>query len=458
MKRMGQEPTVSESWQRAFAWIEAELGGKVVRAERQPRWRPAWFIDLERGEERLPLYFRGDRGEAEAGVYSLERELRVLKFLESHQIPVPHVYGFCPEPRGIVMERSPGRANLATAESDAVREAVLDDYVAILARIHRIDADALAQLELGAPANAQELALSDFSVWERTYRKRKLRPEPALEFLVQWVRRNVPIDRTRASLICSDSGQFLFEGERVTAVIDLELATLGDPLADLAGMVSRDLSEPLGDLPRAFRRYEELSGERLDRDVIDFHTVRFSAITPLAVAHLVAAPPAGIDLVQYLSWYSVWLRAPLEVIANRLGVTLDPVEPQALQLTRQSSAHDALRDLLTQSAAGSDAGAAGSFSGYERDVALRVAEYLLRAERLGPALEAQNLDEATALLGSRPANWRDADLQLERAVLASGPERDAEWVRLFHRRLQRLEILLAPVMRELEGVSIQRIG
>ena len=105
---MGQETHVSESWQKGFAWIESELGGSLVSAERQPRWRPAWFLDLEREGERVPLYFRGDRGEAGTGLYSLEREQRVLEFLEAHGIPVPHVYGFCPEPRGIVMERCAG--------------------------------------------------------------------------------------------------------------------------------------------------------------------------------------------------------------------------------------------------------------------------------------------------------------------------------------------------------------
>ena len=80
-------------------------------------------------------------------------------------------------------------------------------------------------------------------------------------------------------------------------------------------MRGRDLSEPLGDLPSAFQRYFELTGEEIPRSAIDFHTVRFNLNTPLAVAALVANPPPGIDLVQYLSWYWVWSRAALEVMA-----------------------------------------------------------------------------------------------------------------------------------------------
>ena len=34
---------------RVIAWLESELGGRVVQVERQPRWRPVWFVEFERG-------------------------------------------------------------------------------------------------------------------------------------------------------------------------------------------------------------------------------------------------------------------------------------------------------------------------------------------------------------------------------------------------------------------------
>ena len=78
-------PAVSPTWQRAFHWIERTLGGTIFGAERQARWRPAWFLDLaqDRAEPPLALYFRGNRGEADDGVDSLERETRVLQVLEA---------------------------------------------------------------------------------------------------------------------------------------------------------------------------------------------------------------------------------------------------------------------------------------------------------------------------------------------------------------------------------------
>jgi hypothetical protein len=458
---------IEPEFERAFAWVEGKLGGRIVGARRQARWRPAWYLDLEREGEIVPLYFRGARGEADHGAYTLEHEMGVLQVLEANDIPVPHVHGFCPDPRGIVMQRCSGRANLATARDDGEREAVMDDYVSLLARMHAIDVGAFEKIGLHRPTSPHELGLGDFDIWERGYRRNKRRAEPLIEFVIGWVRRNIPHDREKVSFLCCDSGQFLFDKGRVTTVLDLELAYLGDPAADLAGMRCRDLSEPLGDIARAVRQYESVTGEAIDRTVIDYHTVRFAIVTPLAVAHLVADPPPNIDFVQYLAWYLVYSRAPIEVIAQEMALELSPVELPGPELTRHSSGADALCAMLDRGAGADgegpsdagqgDEGGDGDFEAYRIDAAARVAEYLRRADRMGPALEEADLDDVAQLLGHRPAGWRQADEELEEYVHDASPERDAELVEYFHRRLLRQEALIDPVMRELKGAQIQRV-
>ena len=456
--KSGSVEAVPDEWKRAFGWIEAQLGGKIVRAERQPRWRPAWFLDLERGGRTIPLYFRGERGESDHGAYALEHEMKVLQVLEENGIPVPHVHGFCPTPRGIVMERCPGRANLATARDQREREAVLDDYVSLLAKMHAIDPAAFEKIGLARPASPQSLGLGDLDVWERGFRQKKQRPEPLIEFVLGWLHRNVPHDRERVSFLCADAGQFLFDEGRVTAVIDLELACLGDPAADLAGMRCRDLSEPLGDLSRAVRRYEAITGEPAPRSVIDYHTVPFAIVTPLAVAHLVASPPPGVDYVQYLAWYLVYSRAPIDVIAREMKLELQPVEIPGAELSRHSPGHDALRAMLENHAkTAADENPADQFAAYRFDAAQRVAEYLRRADRIGPALEAADLDDVASLIGSRPSTWSQADAELEELVLESGSEQDGPLALYFHRRMLRQEALIDPIMRELRGRTIQPI-
>ena len=53
---------------------------------------------------------------------------------------------------------------------------------------------------------------------------------------------------------------------------------------------------------------------------------------------------------------------------------------------------------------------------YQIATAARVAEYLQRSECYGPALEADDLEEASRLLGSRPRDWREADAQYRGAI------------------------------------------
>ena len=439
---------IDPEWQSAFEWVERTLGGPIVRWERHPRWRPAWYLDVDRAGEIVPVYFRGDRGALDHGVYPLEHEMKVLQLLERHELPVPHVYGFCPEPRGIVMQRCPGRSNLATAESDAERESVLDHYVELIARMHRIDPAEAEAIGLERPTTPEQLGFGDLDHWERAWRREKRRPDPMIEFTLRWLRRNVPRHRERAALIQSDAGQFLFDRGRITALHDFELAYLGDPMAEFAGLRNRTLSEPLGDLRRAIRRYEELVGEPADLRAIDYHTVRFGLVTPLSTAHLVADPPAGVELVQYLAWYLVYGRLCIEVMAHVVGAPLQPILLPKPVSTRHSTAHAALVAMLAP-LAGAD-----PIQAYRTRTAERAARYLERAELYGPALEEQNLDEVGALLGRRPASWSDADLRLETFVQGAGPESDAALIGYFHRHFSRQEALLHGALRELEGVEI----
>jgi aminoglycoside phosphotransferase len=432
-------------WQSAFAAVERIVGGRVVRAEQQARWRPAAFLDVERDGEIVPVYFRGDRTEG-SGVYGLEHEHGVLQVLEAHGIPVPHVYGFCDDPRGIVMARAPGQANLATASSDAERRSVLDHYVAILAEMHRIDAAAFERIGLERPRDAAAIALADLPRWEESFRRRKQRPEPLIELVLAWLRAHLPLHRERVTFVAGDSGQFLFRDGRVTAVIDLELAFLGDPLADLAAMRSRDASEPLGDLSRAFARYAELTAEPLDLGALHFHTARFAINTPLAVAPLCAAPPPGFNVAQYFSWYLVYGRLPLEVIAEVEGIELVAPEVPPADSSRHGPAYDVLVALLRD----------GEPS-YRADTALRIAELARELDRRGDRVEDQDREEAAALLGRRPSDWREADVALEALARTARGRRFADLVRFLYRRSLRQEGLLRPAMRELAGAEFQRI-
>ncbi|MAE94598.1 MAG: aminoglycoside phosphotransferase [Deltaproteobacteria bacterium] len=448
--------TLSARWQRGFDWLEAELGGRIVRFERQPRWRPAFDLDLERGGETLPLYWRGDRGTDEGinSVYTLEREGKILQVLERLGLPVPHVHAFCNDPLGVIMDRAPGRPNLATCQDEAERRAARDHYIELLVEMHAADTAPFEAIGLERPTRPDQLGLADLPLWEGQYRKAKRQPEPLVEFATRWVRANVPQGRSEVTFVAGDSGQFLFEAGRVTAIIDLELAYLGDPAADLGALFCRDLSEPFGDLSEAVRLYESLSGRALDPSVVRYHAARFMLVTPMATAHFRADPQPGLDVAQYTSWYLVYAQATLEVIAEAAGVELvapSLPEPRASRLTPAARSLVASVEEIRE-------GAGDDFRAYQAESALRLAQALERQDSHGAALEADDLADAARLLGTHPTRWSDADRALEELILAAPAERDGELLRFLYRHILRQKAIWQPALREFDGVRLQSLA
>lgn len=429
------------------------LGATVVSQRRQARWRPAWYFEIEAADgTRSEVYFRGARTEVAAGADALRREYRLMELLTEAGLPLPELHGFNESPPGIVMERLPGRFNLARAADEAERRAVLDHFIELMVEMHRLPVEPFEAAGFEAPQTADAVALGDLPDWIAGYRASKRRPEPAIEFAIDWLRRNIPEGRDQRSILAGDAGQFMFDEGRVTGLIDLELGCIGDPAADLGALLSRDLSEPFGDLSTAIVRYGELAGAPVDRRVVLFHAIRFGLVTPLACSAIVADPPPSADLIQYLTWYLVYLRCPLELIAHLEGIEVEPVRPPAEASTSWSVAHDALGvrlQALGEGLAGHEA--------YRVTAVENLATYLRLADRLGPAIEAADLDEAEALLGDRPTDIASCDAALETIVAANDGEHDAALLGYFIRRLRRAELLVEPVAGELSGAQMQTL-
>ncbi|MEE8165823.1 MAG: phosphotransferase family protein [Myxococcota bacterium] len=447
---------LTPDWQRGFEWVERELGGKVCNLRRQGRWRPAYFFDLERDGELVPLYVRGDRGHAagERVASVLDHEANIYRVLEANGLPVPHVYGHCPEPEGIVMDRLPGDFNLGTVDDEDERRGILAHYMELLVGMHAIDATEFEAYGMERREGERTLALGDFDDWVAQYRKAKRRPEPMLEFGVQWVYRNIPSGRQEITFVQADSGQFLFEKGRVTALLDMETGYLGDPLADLGGLLCRDLGEPLGELAPAMRRYAELSGREVDFDVVRFHGLRFNLCTPLVMAHFMAGAQPEVDHAMYQAWSIVWGRAALAGMAELMRIELPEIEAYDLKPTRRAPAHDSLVQMLSElrEQAAGDEGRV-----YELDRPHRLALALQRADALGPAFDELEREEIGKLLGHSVGDLAAANSELEQMVLESGPEHDADFLRYFYRRTLREHELHRPALFEYTDRTLQPI-
>lgn len=117
-------------------WIERNIGGRIIRFERQPRWRPMYFVDIERNGETLALCARCARADMPM-LFPLHHEMLLQRTLDEHGIPVPKVLGWCDEPECYVMERVPGVAHLEGVDSGA-RDGVMREYGRLLAKVHAL--------------------------------------------------------------------------------------------------------------------------------------------------------------------------------------------------------------------------------------------------------------------------------------------------------------------------------
>jgi aminoglycoside phosphotransferase (APT) family kinase protein len=273
--------------------LQADLGGEVVSIRRQARWRPAWFVDLRRDGRLLELYVRGARTDMRP-IFPLEHERRMQERLGSLGIPVPQVHGYLRDPPAIVMDRVHGSTEF-TGSTDAERRSVMEDYIRILARMHHLDVGAFADAGAELPARPSDAALTGLRAYERAYRVQKVRPDPFMEFCLGWLARNPPRHRVRPSVVVWDSGQFLHRQGRISALLDLELAHIGDPMMDLAGLRMRSTVIDYGPLADLYRRYEELTGDEVDFAAIAYQHFAFTITTQLAYHRGLVEPTPDSD-------------------------------------------------------------------------------------------------------------------------------------------------------------------
>ncbi len=323
------------------AWVERELGGTVVALDRLPRWRAGWTLDVARDGEVLRLYARGERGADFPSPFALEHEEAVHDLLEAHGLPVPHVHGVIDGPvRVLLMDRVDGQQGLALADP-ADRERLLFECVGHMAAMHRIPMAEVARRGILVPSEPADVVVSDvFRRVERRYLDAPVPRDPVTEFLRRWLRREAPRDRTRPAFVAWDSAQFLHHEGELTALIDFELAHVGDPYMDLAPLRTRDSMEPLGPLGPALARYADLTGEPVDLDLVRYFEISQLTVTLMLQWPVVCAPDPDSDYVTHLTWYVESGRYAIDVMGERVRDGRCPSWPgPAPRRTRQAAAH-----------------------------------------------------------------------------------------------------------------------
>jgi aminoglycoside phosphotransferase (APT) family kinase protein len=232
---------------------------------------------------------RPPRGPLPPSAHDVLREARLLRALESTPVRVPRVLAVCDDPEVIgspfyIMEEISGEVMTETIpaplDNPEQRAQIADQLIDALVELHAVDWREVGLEGFGKPSGYLERQLRRFGgLWEHN----KTRELPEVETVGRWLGENMP-ESPPATIVHGDYrlGNTMFAADapaRLVAIFDWEMATIGDPLADLGYMVMQ-WAEP-DDPPSKFslhtvtrlegfptreelvERYEERSGRAM---------------------------------------------------------------------------------------------------------------------------------------------------------------------------------------------------
>ena len=114
-------------------------------------------------------------------------------------------------------------------------------------------------------------------------------------------------------------GNFMFEGDRVTHLVDWEIAHFGDPMEDLAAICVRDMVTPFAHLPTLFARYGEVSGTDVDLDRVRYHRVSKCVRSLFAILSFTSQPSDAPEFAIWQAWRLLYIKSACQALAEAMG-------------------------------------------------------------------------------------------------------------------------------------------
>ena len=261
---------------------QALSGSRVASLERLSGGASArmWRVRMRDDAGEQDAVLRCPRAGEEGMAIGAAAEARVLRAAAAQGVPVPRVLaevsGVAGIDDGYLMQRLDGEARpAALLRDDRYREArgrLVPDSARALARLHQAPTDGLGLPVLGAAAQVELL--------EELHRGFGL-PVPVFELALVWLKDNLPVE-VSPRLVHGDFrlGNLLVDGAGLVAVLDWELAHLGDPVEDLGWLCVRawrfagpGAALGLGSREELCAEYEAAGGGAVDPDRLRFWEV-----------------------------------------------------------------------------------------------------------------------------------------------------------------------------------------
>ncbi|HWQ87176.1 phosphotransferase family protein [Brevundimonas sp.] len=235
--RYALDETALELW--LSANVEGYAGPLTVRQFRGGQSNPTYELSTPGGTYVLR---RKPPGTLLASAHAVDREFRVISALHAQGYPVAKPYALCTDDAVIgsmfyVMDKVEGRIlwdlKLPGMEP-AQRRAIYDAQVDTLAALHAFDPAAIGLGDYGRPGNYFERQVGR---WTKQYRASEIDPIPAMDRLIEFLPATLPPEgptRIVHGDFRLDNLILAPDAAEVRAVLDWELSTLGDPMADFS--------------------------------------------------------------------------------------------------------------------------------------------------------------------------------------------------------------------------------
>jgi len=291
---MTSDDTVGIHADRVTEWFRANIGGvePPLRFEIIAGGHSNLTFRVEDAAGHAYVLRRPPLGAVIATAHDMAREHRIISALGPTDVPVPPALGLCEDTsvndapfyvmefmEGVVLDDA---TRTRAHYDEAARSELGNDVVEVLAALHRADPDAIGLGDLGRKENYLARQLGR---WRTQWEKTRTRDLSAMDSIYEALSRNIP-EQVGASVVHGDyrlGNMIATPAARIAAVLDWELCTLGDPLADL-GYLLNNWALPGEDGPTArgaalaptaaggfpsreeiVQRYTELTGRYVSR-------------------------------------------------------------------------------------------------------------------------------------------------------------------------------------------------
>jgi aminoglycoside phosphotransferase (APT) family kinase protein len=238
---IGTKP-VEERHRIDVAALEKFLGFKIADVEqfKGGQSNPTYRLTALTGKKYVLR--RKPPGKLLPSAHAVEREYRVIAALHPTGFPVAKPHVLCEDESVIgtafyVMDYVEGRVlwdQSLPGMTKAERAAIWDELNKVISKLHSVDYRAVGLEGFGKPGNYIERQIAR---WTKQYQASETERIEAMDDLIAWLPKNIPPSAATTVVHGDyrlDNAIYHPSGPRILAVLDWELSTLGDPLADFA--------------------------------------------------------------------------------------------------------------------------------------------------------------------------------------------------------------------------------